>query len=178
MAPPMGRGWGFQCSGHASRGVGHRPIMVQETKESGSDDSEETVSYHPHLKLVLQFQLGRLGFAFSFRTQWAELLPKHSGPTELLQWLINHFDPLDNLFRHNDFEICPLFEEPGIIFGRIPVIEEVPIVPRLDVYPTSMILPIFGFSASEVPSYDFEPDVVPLHPLVDRALSMDRTSPY
>ncbi|KDP45561.1 hypothetical protein JCGZ_18221 [Jatropha curcas] len=80
----------------------------------------------------------------------------------LLQWLIGHFDHLNNLFRHNDFNIYLLFEEFSIIFGRIPVIEEIPAVPRLDVDLASMILPIFGFSAYEILSYDFGADVVPL----------------
>ncbi|KDP24010.1 hypothetical protein JCGZ_27038 [Jatropha curcas] len=45
----------------------------------------------------------------------------------LLQWLINHFDPSDNLLHHNDFEIYLLFEEFNIISGRIPVVKEVPV---------------------------------------------------
>ncbi|KDP24579.1 hypothetical protein JCGZ_26528 [Jatropha curcas] len=56
--------------------------------------------------------------------------------------------------------------------------QEVHVVPQLDIDPTSMILPKFGFSAYGILSYDFGVDVVPLRPLVDRALSMDCTSPY
>ncbi|KDP23168.1 hypothetical protein JCGZ_00079 [Jatropha curcas] len=80
----------------------------------------------------------------------------------LLQWLINHFDPLGNLFRHNDFELCPLFEEFSIISGRISMVEEIPIVPRLDIDPASLILHVFDFSTYEMLSYDFGADVVPL----------------
>ncbi|KDP20207.1 hypothetical protein JCGZ_10645 [Jatropha curcas] len=96
----------------------------------------------------------------------------------LLQWLINHFDPSGNLFHHNDFKIGPLFKELNIIFGRIAVVEEVPVLPQLDVGPTSLILLVFSFSAYEIPSYGFGADVVPLRLFVDRALSMDRTSPH
>ncbi|KDP30057.1 hypothetical protein JCGZ_18382 [Jatropha curcas] len=95
-----------------------------------------------------------------------------------MQWLINYFDPSDNLFRHNDFEICPLFEEFNIIFRRRPVVEEVPIVPRLDIDPASLILLVFGFAAYEIPSYDFGDNVMHLRPLIDRSLSIDRTSSY
>ncbi|KDP34313.1 hypothetical protein JCGZ_12661 [Jatropha curcas] len=56
--------------------------------------------------------------------------------------------------------------------------EEIPVVPWLDVDPASMILPLFSFSAYEIPSYDLRADVVSLQPLVDRAFGMDRTSPY
>ncbi|KDP40998.1 hypothetical protein JCGZ_03794 [Jatropha curcas] len=82
-----------------------------------------------------------------------------------LQWLSNHFDTSDNLFRHNDFEICPLFKE-------------IPAVPRLDIDLASPILPVFGFTAYEIPYYDFGADVVPLRLLADRALGMDCNSPY
>ncbi|KDP47167.1 hypothetical protein JCGZ_25676 [Jatropha curcas] len=93
----------------------------------------------------------------------------------LLQWLINHFDHSNNLFPHNNFEICPLFEEYSIIFGRIPVTEEIPIVPWLNIDPALMSMVIFSFSAYEIPSYDFRANVVPLRPLIDHALGMDRT---
>ncbi|KDP25956.1 hypothetical protein JCGZ_22946 [Jatropha curcas] len=95
----------------------------------------------------------------------------------LLQWLINHFDPSNNLIQHDNFEICLLFEELSIISGRIPLTEEIPVVPRLDVDPTSLIPPVFGFSAYEILSYDFGADAMPLQLLVDRALGMDSTSP-
>ncbi|KDP42650.1 hypothetical protein JCGZ_01707 [Jatropha curcas] len=49
---------------------------------------------------------------------------------------------------------------------------------RLDKVPTSLILPVFGFSTYEIPSYDFGADVVPLQPFVDRALGIDHISPY
>ncbi|KDP23831.1 hypothetical protein JCGZ_27120 [Jatropha curcas] len=83
-----------------------------------------------------------------------------------------------NLFHHNDFEICPLFEEFSIIFRRIPIIEEVPMVLRLDIDPASLILPVFDFSTYEIASYDFGADAFPLLPFVDHALSVDRTSSY
>ncbi|KDP31518.1 hypothetical protein JCGZ_15418 [Jatropha curcas] len=44
MAPSAVRGWGAQSGGHASCGVGRRPVIVEETEESGSEDSEETES--------------------------------------------------------------------------------------------------------------------------------------
>ncbi|KDP24685.1 hypothetical protein JCGZ_26506 [Jatropha curcas] len=56
--------------------------------------------------------------------------------------------------------------------------KEILAVPRLDIDLGLMILPVFGFLAYEIPTYDFEANVVPLRSLVDRALSMDRTSPY
>ncbi|KDP41913.1 hypothetical protein JCGZ_26931 [Jatropha curcas] len=56
--------------------------------------------------------------------------------------------------------------------------EEVPTVPRLDVDLASIILPVFGFSTYEIPSYDLGADVVFLQPLIDRILGMDCTSPY
>ncbi|KDP30550.1 hypothetical protein JCGZ_15259 [Jatropha curcas] len=117
--------------------------------------------------LLSPFKLNRLNYYRNIRVQ-----------PELLQWLINHFDSLNNLFRHNDYKICPLFEEFNIIFGRIPVVKEVDVVSRLDIDPASLILPVFIFSAYEIPSYDFDVDAVPLQPLVDRALSMDHTRPY
>ncbi|KDP35466.1 hypothetical protein JCGZ_10859 [Jatropha curcas] len=57
-------------------------------------------------------------------------------------------------------------------FG-IPVTEEVPVVPPLDIDPASLILPVFSFSAYEILSYDFRANIEPLQPFVDRALSMD-----
>ncbi|KDP20221.1 hypothetical protein JCGZ_09848 [Jatropha curcas] len=66
----------------------------------------------------------------------------------------------------------------SVISGRIPVVEEVLAMPQLDVDPASLILPIFGFLAYEMLSYDFGANVVPLRLLVDCALVMDRTSPY
>ncbi|KDP47180.1 hypothetical protein JCGZ_25689 [Jatropha curcas] len=56
--------------------------------------------------------------------------------------------------------------------------EEVPIVPRLNVDPASWILLVFDFSAYEIPSYDFETDVMLLRPPIDHVLGMDRNSPY
>ncbi|KDP33119.1 hypothetical protein JCGZ_13566 [Jatropha curcas] len=84
----------------------------------------------------------------------------------------------------DDFPAIPhpllgyLVKEFNIIFWSLPVTEEIPIVPWLDIDPALMILPVFGFSSYEIPSYDFGADIVPLRPLVDRALGMDRTSPY
>ncbi|KDP30088.1 hypothetical protein JCGZ_18563 [Jatropha curcas] len=86
-----------------------------------------------------------------------------------MQWLINHFDPSDILFCHNDFELYPLFEEFSIISGRIPVVEEIPAVLRLDIDLASLILPVFGFLAYKIPSYDFGADVMALQPPVDHA---------
>ncbi|KDP29607.1 hypothetical protein JCGZ_19134 [Jatropha curcas] len=42
MVPPAGHGRGIQCGRHAGHGAGRRLIIVEETEESGSDDSEET----------------------------------------------------------------------------------------------------------------------------------------
>ncbi|KDP38789.1 hypothetical protein JCGZ_05125 [Jatropha curcas] len=122
---------------------------------------------HKDWDLLSPFKLNRLSYYQNIRVL--------SG---LLQWLINHFNSLDNLFRHNDFEIYLLFEEFSIISWRIPVIEEVPVVPQLDVDPTSMILLVLSFLAYENLSYDFSTDVMPLHSLVDRSLNMDHTNPY
>ncbi|KDP30165.1 hypothetical protein JCGZ_18198 [Jatropha curcas] len=66
----------------------------------------------------------------------------------------------------------------SIISMRIPVIEEIPAMRRLDIDPASLTLVFFGFSASEIPSYDFGADVVPLQPLIERAISMDCTSTF
>ncbi|KDP28038.1 hypothetical protein JCGZ_19715 [Jatropha curcas] len=96
----------------------------------------------------------------------------------LLQLLINYFDPLNKLFRHNVFEICPLFKELSIIYGRIPMVEEIPTVPRLDIDPASLILLVYSFSAFEIQSYHFGANVVPLQPFIERAMSIYRTSPW
>ncbi|KDP30013.1 hypothetical protein JCGZ_18585 [Jatropha curcas] len=45
MAPPTGRGSEFQHGGRVDHGAGCRPVIVEETEESRSDDSEETTSY-------------------------------------------------------------------------------------------------------------------------------------
>ncbi|KDP27092.1 hypothetical protein JCGZ_20316 [Jatropha curcas] len=42
MAPPVGRGRGAQCGGHAYCRAGCQPVVVEETEDSGSEDSEET----------------------------------------------------------------------------------------------------------------------------------------
>ncbi|KDP44566.1 hypothetical protein JCGZ_22148 [Jatropha curcas] len=68
--------------------------------------------------LLSPFDLNGLSY---YRNIWVQ--------PRLLQRLINHFDPSDNLFCHNDFEIYPLFEEFSIISGRIHVTEEVLTVP-------------------------------------------------
>ncbi|KDP47179.1 hypothetical protein JCGZ_25688 [Jatropha curcas] len=44
MTPLAGQDRGIQHSGRADRGAGCRPVIVEETKESGNDDSEETAS--------------------------------------------------------------------------------------------------------------------------------------
>ncbi|KDP41093.1 hypothetical protein JCGZ_03223 [Jatropha curcas] len=106
---------------------------------------------HEDWDLLSPFEVNRLSYYRNIQVQ-----------PGLLQWLINHFDPSDNLFHDNDFEICPLFEEFNIIYGRIPVTEEVPVMPKLDFDPALMILPIFGFSAYEIPTYYFGAHVVPL----------------
>ncbi|KDP25166.1 hypothetical protein JCGZ_24184 [Jatropha curcas] len=98
-----------------------------------------TIFRHKDWDLLTPFELNELSYYKNIRV-----------PPELLQWLINHFDPSDNLFRHNNFEICPLFEEFSIISRRIPMVEEVLTMPRLDIDPA----------------------------LLNHALSMDLTSPY
>ncbi|KDP28961.1 hypothetical protein JCGZ_19655 [Jatropha curcas] len=70
--------------------------------------------------LLTPFKLNGLSYYQNIRVQ-----------PGLLQWLINHFDSSQNLFRHNDFEIYPLFEEFSIISGRMLVVEEVLAVPRV-----------------------------------------------
>ncbi|KDP40997.1 hypothetical protein JCGZ_03793 [Jatropha curcas] len=44
MEPPAGRARGVQCGGHAGRGAGRWPDIVEESEESGRDGSEETES--------------------------------------------------------------------------------------------------------------------------------------
>ncbi|KDP30066.1 hypothetical protein JCGZ_18391 [Jatropha curcas] len=44
MAPPAGRGRGMQRGEHVGHRDGCRPLIVEETEESGSEDSEETTS--------------------------------------------------------------------------------------------------------------------------------------
>ncbi|KDP20486.1 hypothetical protein JCGZ_05381 [Jatropha curcas] len=44
MAPPIGRGRGAQRGGQVGSRAGHRPIIVKESKEFGSEDSKETES--------------------------------------------------------------------------------------------------------------------------------------
>ncbi|KDP47115.1 hypothetical protein JCGZ_03923 [Jatropha curcas] len=44
MVPPASRDRGTQCGGHASRGAGRRPVIVEETEEASSDDSGTTTS--------------------------------------------------------------------------------------------------------------------------------------
>ncbi|KDP36660.1 hypothetical protein JCGZ_07878 [Jatropha curcas] len=74
---------------------------------------------HKDWHVLSPFELNGLSYYRNIRVQ-----------LRLLQWLIDHFDHSDNLFRHNDFEICPLFEEFSIISGRIPVTEEIPTLMR------------------------------------------------
>ncbi|KDP45538.1 hypothetical protein JCGZ_18775 [Jatropha curcas] len=130
--------------------------------------SDEYIFFsHEDWDLLSPFELSELNYYRNIQVQ--------SG---LLQWLINHSDSSEKLFCHNDFMIYPLFEEFIIISGRIPVVEEIPAVAQVDIDPTSLILPVFGFSAYEILSYDFGANVVPLGPLVDRAMSMDHTSRF
>ncbi|KDP35772.1 hypothetical protein JCGZ_10729 [Jatropha curcas] len=44
MAPPVGRDWGAQHGSYASCGARRWPIIIEESKDSGSQDSEETES--------------------------------------------------------------------------------------------------------------------------------------
>ncbi|KDP27093.1 hypothetical protein JCGZ_20317 [Jatropha curcas] len=74
--------------------------------------------------------------------------------------------------------MCPLFEELNIISRRIPVIKEIPVVLWLDIDLTSLTLLVFGFSAYEIPSYDFGADTVPLRSFLEGAMSMDHSSPF
>ncbi|KDP39757.1 hypothetical protein JCGZ_02777 [Jatropha curcas] len=80
-------------------------------------------------------------------------------------------------------EVCQLYEVGCLKLAEARLSDEhiflkIPTVPRLDVDPASLILPVFSFSAYEILSYDFRADIVPLRPLVNRAMSMDRTSPF
>ncbi|KDP22685.1 hypothetical protein JCGZ_02797 [Jatropha curcas] len=45
MAPPAVRGQQFQRGELAGHGAGHRPVIVEETEESGNNNLEETASY-------------------------------------------------------------------------------------------------------------------------------------
>ncbi|KDP36651.1 hypothetical protein JCGZ_07869 [Jatropha curcas] len=45
VAPPAGRGQGFQRGGRAGHKARHWPIIVKEIEESSGNDSEETTSY-------------------------------------------------------------------------------------------------------------------------------------
>ncbi|KDP44660.1 hypothetical protein JCGZ_19696 [Jatropha curcas] len=56
--------------------------------------------------------------------------------------------------------------------------KEIPSVPRLNVDPASLILPVFSYLAYEIPTYELGADVVPLRLLVEHALEMDCASPY
>ncbi|KDP26253.1 hypothetical protein JCGZ_22695 [Jatropha curcas] len=44
MVPPAGWDRGMQHNGNVGRGAGCQPVIVEETKESGNEDSEETAS--------------------------------------------------------------------------------------------------------------------------------------
>ncbi|KDP43653.1 hypothetical protein JCGZ_22967 [Jatropha curcas] len=57
------------------------------------------------------------------------------------------------------------------------MVEEIPAVPWLDIDPALLILPVFGFSTYEIPSYDFGADVVPLQSLVERAMRENGQDP-
>ncbi|KDP30558.1 hypothetical protein JCGZ_15267 [Jatropha curcas] len=111
-----------------------------------------------------------------FEAGWAELPLKFLSLTQVIKRLIKHFDNSDNLFRHNDFEIYPLFKEFTTISSSIPVIEEIPTVPLLDIDPASLILLIFRFSTYEILTYELRADVVTLRPVVEHALRMDHAS--
>ncbi|KDP47082.1 hypothetical protein JCGZ_03890 [Jatropha curcas] len=140
IAPPAGRGQGIRCGGHAGSEAGCQPMIMEEIQESGSEDSEETTQTYWTLASAFEalfcslsredwdslslFEVNMLSYYRNIRVKLG-----------LLQWLINHFDPSNNLFCHNDFEIYLLFEELSIISRRIPVVDEIPAVPRLDLDP-------------------------------------------
>ncbi|KDP21881.1 hypothetical protein JCGZ_03525 [Jatropha curcas] len=42
MVPLARRGWGAQQDSHAGHRARRRPVIIEESKESGSDDSENT----------------------------------------------------------------------------------------------------------------------------------------
>ncbi|KDP30426.1 hypothetical protein JCGZ_16665 [Jatropha curcas] len=44
MVPPAGRGRGMRHGGHTGHGAGCRPVIIEETEESGSEYSEATTS--------------------------------------------------------------------------------------------------------------------------------------
>ncbi|KDP41051.1 hypothetical protein JCGZ_03157 [Jatropha curcas] len=114
-------------------------------------------------------------FLFYSKQHWSN----YTGMLEMHFVSISNYNEVSQFYEAACLKlVVARLSEFNIIPKRIPMVEEVPVVPQLNIDPASLILPIFDFSAYEIPSYDFDADVVPLQPLVDCALSMDCTSPY
>ncbi|KDP24409.1 hypothetical protein JCGZ_26575 [Jatropha curcas] len=95
-----------------------------------------------------------------------DLNPNHS----FLSWLVMYFNPNTMVFRFEDSEVTPTYEEMYAVIGHHPEQDETPALPpgpRHDLAEIAALCP------------DYRPDVIdpdqglPLEPFLNRVLSMD-----
>ncbi|KDP37737.1 hypothetical protein JCGZ_05227 [Jatropha curcas] len=95
-----------------------------------------------------------------------DLKPDHG----FLSWLVRHFNPNTMVFRCEDFEVTPTYEEMCAVMGHHPEHYESPALPpgpRYDLTEVVALCPVY------LPG-GIDPDQgLPLEPFLNRVLSMD-----
>ncbi|KDP22945.1 hypothetical protein JCGZ_01805 [Jatropha curcas] len=95
-----------------------------------------------------------------------DLKPNHG----FLSWLVGYFNPNTMVFRFEDFEITPTYEEMCAVMGHQPEQNETPALPpgpRYDLTEVAALCPIY------VPNGIDLDQGIPLEPFLTRVLSMD-----
>ncbi|KDP36693.1 hypothetical protein JCGZ_08861 [Jatropha curcas] len=95
-----------------------------------------------------------------------DLKPDHG----FLSWLVRHFNPNTMVFRFEDSEVTPTYEEMCAVMGHHPEQNETPALPlgpRYDLTEVAVLCPVY------LPD-GIDPDQgIPLEPFLTRVLSMD-----
>ncbi|KDP29823.1 hypothetical protein JCGZ_19162 [Jatropha curcas] len=95
-----------------------------------------------------------------------DLKPDHG----FLSWLVRHFNPNTMVFRFDDSEVTPTYEEMCAIMGHHPEQDEtlaLPLGPRYDLTEVAALCSVY------LPG-GIDPDQgLPLEPFLNRVLSMD-----
>ncbi|KDP46993.1 hypothetical protein JCGZ_02429 [Jatropha curcas] len=95
-----------------------------------------------------------------------DLKPDHG----FLSWLVSHFNPNTMVFRFDDSEVTPTYEEMCAVMGHHPKQDETPAFPpgpRYDLTEAAALCPIY------LPGGIDPVQGLPLEPFLNRVLSMD-----
>ncbi|KDP30348.1 hypothetical protein JCGZ_17495 [Jatropha curcas] len=101
---------------------------------------------------------------------WLRYFKELKPDTSFLSWLIGHFNSNTMVFRFEDSEVTPTYEEMCAIMGHYPVQDETPALPpgpRYDLAKIAALCPVY------IPGGIDLDQGLPLEPFLNRVLSMD-----